>query len=72
MVGIAFLVIWFFYILFIDLIGSRYNKEIYNIKPEFGHFRAGDILHSQASIKKAEMILGYTPEFDAKKGFEKV
>ncbi len=50
---------------------AKHNKEINNIKPEFGSFRAGDIPHSQASIKKVEMILGYNPVFDARKGFEK-
>ena len=50
---------------------AKHNKEINNIKPEFGSFRAGDIPHSQASIKKAEMILKYNPEFDARKGFER-
>jgi UDP-N-acetylglucosamine 4-epimerase len=51
---------------------SKFDKEIQNIKPDFGPFRPGDIPHSQASIKKAEMILGYTPEYDAREGFERV
>ncbi len=51
---------------------AKYDPEIENIKPEFGPFRPGDIPHSQASIKKAEMILDYRPEFDARTGFEKV
>jgi len=50
----------------------RFDQEIKNIEPEFGPNRPGDIPHSQASIKKAEMILGYAPEFDARTGFERV
>ncbi len=51
---------------------SQFDQGIQKLKPEFGPFRAGDIPHSQASIKKAEMILGYKPEFDAREGFERV
>ena len=51
---------------------SRFDKEIQKLEPELGPFRAGDIPHSQASIKKAEMILGYLPVFDAREGFERV
>ncbi len=51
---------------------ARFDKDIKNIEPDFGPNRPGDIPHSQASIKKAEMILGYAPEYDARTGFEKV
>jgi len=51
---------------------AKYDMEIMNVKPEFGPFRPGDIPHSQASIKKAEMILDYKPKYDARTGFEKV
>ena len=51
---------------------AKYDKEIANIEPIFGPFRPGDIPHSQASIKKAEMILGYKPQYDARTGFERV
>ena len=51
---------------------ATYDPKIKNIKPDFGPFRPGDIPHSQASIKKAEMILRYKPEYDARTGFAKV
>ena len=51
---------------------ARFNNDIKTIEPEFGPNRPGDIPHSQASIKKAEMILDYAPQFDARTGFEKV
>lgn len=49
---------------------SKYDNEIEKIEPDFGPFRPGDIPHSQASIKKAEMILGYHPKFSAAEGFK--
>ncbi len=51
---------------------AKFDAEIQNIQPNFGPFRPGDIPHSQASIKKAEMIIDYKPLFDARKGFEEV
>ncbi len=51
---------------------AHFDKDIQNIEPEFGPNRPGDIPHSQASIKKAEMILDYAPEYDARTGFERV
>lgn len=37
-----------------------------NLKPEFGPTRAGDVMHSQASIEKIESAIGYRPSI----GFE--
>lgn len=51
---------------------SKIDKKIELIEPIFGLTRPGDIPHSQASIKKAEMILDYKPKYDARTGFEKV
>lgn len=36
--------------------GVNYTKQ-----PVYGEFRAGDVLHSQAAINKAENLLGYKP-----------
>ena len=50
---------------------AKYDKEIGKIQVLFGPNRVGDIPHSQASILKANTILGYNPKYDAKTGFEK-
>ena len=44
-------------------IGVIYTKE-----PILRGFRAGDVRHSQASIKKAEGLLGYHPMHDVRQG----
>ena len=47
-----------------ELLGS-------NLKPIYEPARNGDILHSQASIAKAEAQLGYAPEVNAFAGLER-
>ena len=49
---------------------AKYDVEISRIKPIYRENRAGDIPHSQASIIKAQQVLGYQPQYDALKGFE--
>lgn len=45
--------------------GVKYTKQqIYR------EFRAGDVLHSQASIDKANDLLGYVPVYDVKEGID--
>lgn len=48
---------------------SKFDPEIAKINPVFRENRAGDIPHSQASILKAQKVLGYNPKYDAKLGF---
>jgi len=50
---------------------AKYDDTIKNIEPSIGPKRMGDIPHSQASILKAKIILGYDPKYDAAQGFEK-
>jgi UDP-N-acetylglucosamine 4-epimerase len=50
-----------------DLAGE-YDKEILKIEPVHGPAREGDIPHSQASIEKAEKLLGYSPFLNVKEG----
>lgn len=49
---------------------AKYDSSISLINPNYGPYRSGDIPHSQASIEKANQLLGYSPQFSAKKGFE--
>jgi UDP-N-acetylglucosamine 4-epimerase len=49
---------------------EKYDKAIANIEPTIGPKRQGDIPHSQASIDKIKVVLGYMPKFDATQGFE--
>lgn len=36
--------------------------------PLYGDFRAGDVRHSEADIGKAKRLLGYAPQWDARRG----
>ncbi len=49
---------------------TAFDKEIANIKPEYGPVRQGDIKDSLASIEKAKALLGYKPEYDVHKGLK--
>lgn len=48
---------------------AKFDPEIAKIEPSFRANRAGDIPHSQASILKAQKVLGYQPKYNAKAGF---
>ena len=48
---------------------AQFDSEIAKIEPTFRANRAGDIPHSQASILKAQKVLGYAPKYDARSGF---
>lgn len=49
---------------------SKYDPEIQNVKIEFGPSRLGDVPHSLASIEKANIILGYNPQYSLRNGLE--
>ena len=49
---------------------AEFDSEISNIPINYGPYRKGDIPHSLASIKKAEQILGYKPEYTLKEGLK--
>ena len=49
---------------------AKYDAAIAEIEPTYRENRAGDIPHSQASIIKAQRILGYEPKYSALQGFE--
>jgi UDP-N-acetylglucosamine/UDP-N-acetylgalactosamine 4-epimerase len=49
---------------------GRYDKDILSIEPTYGPDRAGDILHSLASIDKAKRLLGYSPKLNVMQGLE--
>ena len=46
------------------------NGVIYTKAPIYREFRAGDVRHSQASIKKIKILLGYEPQFVISRGIE--
>jgi len=47
-----------------------FDSEIEAIDVLYGEERKGDIPHSLASIKKAQLLLGYNPKFDINKGIK--
>lgn len=47
------------------------NGIVYERAPCHGPVRAGDVLHSQADISKAQRLLGYQPQFRMAEGIEK-
>lgn len=49
---------------------AKFDPAIKDIAPQYRENRAGDIPHSQASIIKAQRILGYQPKYSALQGFE--
>lgn len=51
---------------------AKFDPAIAAIEPKFAPIRAGDVPHSQASILKAQTLLGYDPQFDASEGFKRV
>jgi len=48
--------------------GLAQHQVHYGREPALGPFRAGDVRDSQASIEKAERLLGYSPTHDVERG----
>ncbi|MEX2591295.1 MAG: SDR family oxidoreductase [Anditalea sp.] len=56
-----------------DALKTSLSKRDPNIKKvdfRYGPKRAGDVPHSQASIRKGEAVLGYVPEFSLQAGLD--
>ena len=54
-----------------ELLRSRLEKDhdhLKSFKPVYRDFRSGDVLHSQAEISKARMLLGYQPSHTIEQG----
>lgn len=49
---------------------SEFDTEISRIKVKYGKERVGDVKHSLASIKKAEKLLNYKPEYSLQDGLK--
>jgi UDP-N-acetylglucosamine 4-epimerase len=47
---------------------AEFDSEIGDIKTIYGPKRVGDIPHSLASIDKAKILLGYSPQFSMQQG----
>lgn len=50
---------------------SAFDSRVANVKPAYTDPRPGDILHSLASIDKANTLLGYTPDYLFSEGLQK-
>ena len=46
------------------------NGIAYTREPEYSNFRAGDVRYSQASIEKAQVLLGYSPKYKIDSGIK--
>ena len=49
---------------------ARHQPGVAIARPSFRPFREGDIRHSQASIAKAEHLLGYRPTHSVAQGLD--
>lgn len=49
----------------------QHNGVNYQKTPQYRDFRAGDVLHSQADISKAQAMIGFQPEFKIQQGIDK-
>lgn len=49
---------------------APHHPHVAGVKPVYRDFRAGDILHSQADIAKAQTLLGYEPTHTVTEGLD--
>jgi len=56
---------------YIREIAGKRDSYILDINAKYGPAREGDIPHSLASVEKANKMLGYSPEYDVRKGLER-
>lgn len=47
---------------------ARHRPAVAKVEPVYRGFRKGDVRHSLADISRARNLLGYEPEFDARRG----
>lgn len=47
---------------------ARHRPAVAKVEPVYREFRKGDVRHSLADISRARNLLGYEPEFDARRG----
>jgi UDP-N-acetylglucosamine/UDP-N-acetylgalactosamine 4-epimerase len=55
---------------FIRNLAAEFDHDILTIEPVYGPVRAGDILHSLASIEKAKKLLYYSPTLNVEDGLK--
>lgn len=53
-----------------EILGQN-DEEIHRIEPIHGKPRVGDIPHSEASIRKAQLLLNYDPQYSVEQGLKK-
>jgi len=46
------------------------HPRLAGLRPTYGPFRAGDVMHSQADIGKARRLLGYEPTYSIAQGLD--
>ena len=55
-----------------ELLKNNFDEHSYNYQllPSMQDFRVGDVMHSLASVDKAQKLIGYTPKYTLRSGLE--